>query len=85
MMHFNSLARLAVLVEDGEAVYPVRIDPTFSDDNWVSMGGLPGAVGLVTAAVVDGAGNLYIGGNFVRSHSDVFYLSTNAPSSSISP
>ena len=32
---------LAVVVNDAEAVYPVRIDPTFSDANWVSMGGLP--------------------------------------------
>jgi hypothetical protein len=34
-------AMLAVVVNDAEAVYPVRIDPTFSDDNWVSMGGSP--------------------------------------------
>ncbi len=40
----------------------VRIDPTFSDANWISMGGIPGANGDVYAAVVDGAGNLYIGG-----------------------
>jgi hypothetical protein len=55
---------LAVVVNDAEAVYPVRIDPTFSDANWVSMGGLPGANGQVSAAVTDGSGNLYIGGNF---------------------
>ena len=35
---------LVVVVEDAEAVYPVRIDPTFSDANWVSLNpGLPGA------------------------------------------
>ena len=56
--------RLAVVVNDADAVYPVRIDPTFSDANWVSMGGLPGANGQVNAAVIDGSGNLYIGGNF---------------------
>ena len=55
---------LAVVVNDAEAVYPVRIDPTFSDANWVSLGGLPGANGQVNAAVIDGSGNLYIGGNF---------------------
>ena len=55
---------LAVVVDDAEAVYPVRIDPTFSDANWVSMGGFPGANGPVGAAVIDGSGNLYIGGNF---------------------
>jgi trimeric autotransporter adhesin len=58
-------AELAVVVNDADAVYPVRIDPTFSDANWVSMGGISGAGGVVNAAVVDGSGNLYIGGNFV--------------------
>ncbi len=38
---------LAVVVNDADAVYPVRIDPTFSDANWVSMGGFPGANGDV--------------------------------------
>jgi hypothetical protein len=56
--------KLAVVVNDANAVYPVRIDPTFSDANWVSMGGIPGADYTVSAAVVDGAGNLYIGGEF---------------------
>src|ERR1041384_7123116 len=37
---------------------------TFSDANWISMGGIPGANGRVNAAVVDGVGNLYIGGDF---------------------
>jgi hypothetical protein len=55
---------MAVVVNDAAAVYPVRIDPTFSDANWVSMGGLPGANGQVNAAVIDGSGNLYIGGAF---------------------
>src|SRR5207245_3499654 len=55
---------LVVVVNDAEAVYPVRIDPTFSDANWISMGGFPGADGAVSAAVVDGSGNLYIGGDF---------------------
>src|SRR5207247_2636394 len=55
---------LAVLVNDADAVYPVRIDPTFSDANWISMGDVPGADNDVYAAVVDGSGNLYIGGAF---------------------
>jgi len=37
---------------------------TFSDANWVCMGDLPGANGSVRAAVVDGSGNLNIGGTF---------------------
>ena len=55
---------LDMLVDDTDAVYPVRIDPTFSDANWISMGGLPGVNGAVHAAVADGSGNLYIGGSF---------------------
>jgi hypothetical protein len=55
---------LRVVVNDMGAVYPVRIDPTFSDANWSSMGGIPGADNTVYAAVVDDAGNLYIGGEF---------------------
>jgi hypothetical protein len=56
--------KLAVLVNDADAVYPVRIDPTFSDANWISTGDFPGTDGQVTAMVIDGSGNLYIGGNF---------------------
>ena len=58
----------AVVVDDTQAAYPVRIDPTFSDANWISMGGVPGASGLysgfVGAVAMDGSGNLYIGGAF---------------------
>lgn len=60
-----SPTRLAIEVEDTQAVYPVRIDPTFSDANWTSLNpGIPGANGPVYAAVVDRSGNLYIGGQF---------------------
>jgi hypothetical protein len=55
---------MQVLVNDTDAIYPVRIDPTFSDANWISMGGIPGADGYVSAAVVDSSGNLYVGGGF---------------------
>src|SRR6266567_4712670 len=38
--------KLAVVVDDAEAVYPVRVDPTFSDANWISMNpSIPGASG----------------------------------------
>src|SRR5205823_1349953 len=57
-------SEMAVALNDADAVYPVRIDPTFSDANWSSMGGVPGANDIVLAAVVDGSGNLYVGGYF---------------------
>src|SRR5262245_55228866 len=37
---------------------------TFTDANWISMGGIPGTDGQVYAAAVDGSGNLYISGSF---------------------
>src|SRR6266567_3624988 len=63
-LEVDSAACLAVVVDDAAAVYPVRIDPTFSDANWISMGGMPGADGTVAAAVTDASGNLYVGGSF---------------------
>jgi hypothetical protein len=56
--------QLAVAVDDAAAQYPVRIDPTFSAANWVSLGGIPGTSGSLDAVAVDGSGNVYIGGNF---------------------
>src|SRR5258708_10082559 len=51
----------AVLLAMGSSASPAA---TFSDANWSSMGGVPGTDGQVYAAAVDGAGNLYVGGNF---------------------
>ncbi len=53
--------RLAVSVADANATYPVRIDPTFSDADWVSLGS--GLSGGVNALAVSGT-NLYAGGGF---------------------
>ena len=58
-----SADRLAVTVADANATYPVRIDPAFSDADWVSLNpNLPGANGTVNAIAVDGSGNVYVGG-----------------------
>jgi len=63
-LEVESPTRLAVLVTDTNARYPLRIDPTICDDNWVSMRVTPGMEGPVYALAVDGAGNLYAGGDF---------------------
>jgi hypothetical protein len=39
-MTASNFDRLTVVVEDAGAVWPLRIEPTFSDDNWTSMGAL---------------------------------------------
>ncbi|MGA2508123.1 MAG: T9SS type A sorting domain-containing protein [Chitinispirillaceae bacterium] len=58
---------ITIAVDDKNASYPVRIDPTISDSNWVGIGGqLPGVdfYGIVNALVFDSSGNLYVGGGF---------------------
>ena len=60
-----SADRLAVTVADANATYPVRIDPTFSDANWVSLNpAVSGADGGVYAMALDSGGNVYVGGYF---------------------
>ncbi len=61
--------RLMIRVADAGAEFPVRIDPTFSDADWTCInvnGGTPGTDGSVGAMVADGAGKVYICGNFTR-------------------
>jgi hypothetical protein len=58
-----SAGRLAVSVADANATYPVRIDPTFSDADWVSLGS--GMDKVVLALAVSGT-NLYAGGQFAN-------------------
>lgn len=61
--------RLAVEVDDTAAAYPVRIDPTYSDANWITISGMAGTEGgnngaVINAAVTSPNGDLYIGGYF---------------------
>lgn len=56
--------RMCIEVDDRGALYPVRIDPTFSDADWTRLGAIPGTDGTVFALAVDGTGNLYVGGDF---------------------
>ena len=60
-LHVLTASRLAVRVQDAGAAYPLRIDPTFSDANWVSLS--MGMNGAVQALAVSGT-NLYVGGSF---------------------
>jgi hypothetical protein len=43
---------------------PLIAQAAFTDANWVSMGGLPGANGQINAVAADKNGNVYGGGNF---------------------
>jgi Listeria-Bacteroides repeat domain (List_Bact_rpt) len=54
-----------VAVDDAHAVYPVRIDPTYTDADWVSMGGA-GPNGVVRCLAIDHTGALILGGVFTK-------------------
>ena len=56
--------RILLIVDDSTAVYPLRIDPTFSDANWVPVAGLWGTDRAVTQMAADTNGNIYIAGDF---------------------
>jgi len=64
-MEVLSRDRLTVHVDDANAIYPIRIDPTFSDADWVSLNPeQPGVNGWVDSIVADDSGNVYFGGAF---------------------
>ena len=54
--------RIRIIVADSGAVYPVRIDPTIADTNWVAIA-TPATNNSITALAWDGT-NLYAGGLF---------------------
>lgn len=55
-----------VMVDDSDALYPVRVDPTFSDSDWAASSTTAGTSQTVHAVAVDASGNLYIGGSFTK-------------------
>jgi hypothetical protein len=64
-MEVLSANGLAVCVDDSDAIYPIRIDPTISDADWVSLNpGVQGTDGHVYAMAVDANGHVYVGGDF---------------------
>lgn len=61
----TSSSQISIVVQDINADYPILIDPTFSDANWVKMSN--GGVGTNEAPFQidsDPDGSLYIGGRF---------------------
>jgi hypothetical protein len=54
---------IEIAVNDADAVYPVRIDPTISDADWSSLGSGVSS-GEVDALAIDDSGNVYVGGQF---------------------
>jgi|GEM_PF-7132953 len=55
----------SIQVDDNDATYPIRIDPTISDSDWSGGFGMPGANGPIFATVYSTTTDtLYIGGNF---------------------
>ena len=68
-MHVADAGRLRITVDDAQARYPLRIDPTFTDADWMAIAE-PGFNGPIYAAVV-GGGNLYVGGGFTAANGGV--------------
>ncbi len=67
MMHSDSTTMIEIVVTDQDAAYPLRIDTTLSDADWVSLNNdLLGTTGSVYCFADDGAGNLYAGGDFTH-------------------
>ncbi|HUD46217.1 MAG TPA: hypothetical protein VMR33_05275 [Candidatus Baltobacteraceae bacterium] len=58
------LSLLLFLPPAAMIVATARAQATFSDANWVSLGGIAGAGGVIYATAVDTNGNLYVGGSF---------------------
>ncbi|MEO8616481.1 MAG: hypothetical protein ABI600_15160 [Luteolibacter sp.] len=56
---------LQIQVDDSMAIYPIRIDPTFSDADWIAINPTyPGTNGAIRVIMPDNFGNIYVGGEF---------------------
>src|SRR5436190_19590372 len=63
-MHRTTTVRLLAAI--GLSLVPASLNAVaFNDANWNSMGRIAGVGGTVSAAAVDSAGNIYIGGSFI--------------------
>lgn len=61
--------RLRIEVNDSGARYPIRVDPVFTDADWLAIA-VPGFSGTIKAAVL-GGGDLYVGGRFTTANGGV--------------
>ena len=61
---------LTIIVDDANAVYPIRVDPTFSDANWMSMGvaSLQLSASAMLLVTNTPTMTLYVGGGFVATN-----------------
>ena len=62
-MQAPAATAIRIEVQDAGAAYPIRIDPTITDADWVSMSEHAGANNDVFCIVFHG-GNMYVGGHF---------------------
>ncbi|MBT7304751.1 MAG: hypothetical protein HN849_34790, partial [Victivallales bacterium] len=62
-MQARCATAIRIEVQDADAAYPVRIDPTITDADWVSMSEYAGANNDVACIVYHG-GDMYVGGYF---------------------
>ncbi len=54
---------ITVMVDDSSATYPLIVDPTVADENWVGMGGVTGANQAISSVIRSGD-NIYVAGEF---------------------
>lgn len=58
--------RIRIVVDDADAVYPLRIDPTFSDADWITLNPtIPGTNATISALAINPLnGDVVVGGDF---------------------
>lgn len=64
-MELAAADQIRIVVDDRAATYPLTVDPTVGDVNWISMGGLLGANGSIYAIARNGT-DIYVAGTFTK-------------------
>jgi len=60
-LEVTDATRLTLVVDDAAAIYPVRIDPTFSDADWSALGS---GINIEVVSLAMSGMDLYVGGRF---------------------